>query len=48
MGGCVRNVLVEEIARWLHPDAIAVKSERIEVVLYDLTARDVDLSDGEE
>ena len=44
----VRNVLVEESIRWLHPDAITVKEERTEAVLYDLTADDNDSSDDDE
>ena len=44
----VRNVLVEESKRWLHPDAITVKEERTEAVLYNLTADDVDSSDDDE
>ena len=44
----VKNLLVEETTRWLHPDAISSKNERTEEVLLNL-ARDDDesLDEGE-
>ena len=42
----VKNLLVEETSRWLHPDAISAKAERTASVLANL-ARGEDLSDEE-
>ena len=44
----IKNLLVEEAVRWLHPDAVTIKEEKTEVVLFDLTVDDDQLSDDEE
>ena len=44
----IKNVLVEEVNRWLHRDAVEAKDERTKEVLMNLTWGDYDSSDKEE
>ena len=42
-----KNILVEEINRWLHPDAFEAKDKRMDDVLFNQSQEDVDSSDDE-
>ena len=43
----IKNLLVTEVDRWIHPDAVSAKNSRTENIIMQIAGESIDSSDEE-